>query len=195
MTRTQVPERRGAEAKQPPARLLRFGRILEEVLDLALGNPADLIQMETALALFHFRVTLRAEKRVNNHGDGGESGATHGKRESPIGRHGFQRYNSIDEIPGTAKNTSHGWATSNLTDGLQRSQAPLLRILAKSGPPVNHSRGGCTGLRNTPIPETLTSTVSPVTKGPTPAGVPVAMMSPGRSVIMREIQRTRKGTG
>src|SRR5205085_2389609 len=111
VTRTQVPERRGAEAKQPPARLLRFRRILEEVLDLALGNPADLIQMETALALFHFRVTLRAEKRVNNHGDGGESGATHGKRESPIGRHGFQRYNSIDEIPGTAKNTSHGWCS------------------------------------------------------------------------------------
>jgi len=34
-------------------------------------------------------------------------------------------------------------------------------------------------LRNTPTPATLTSTVSPAASGPTPAGVPVAMTSPG----------------
>src|SRR5713101_6913659 len=55
--------------------------------------------------------------------------------------------------------------------------------------------GGCTGLRNTPTPATLTSTVSPATNGPTPAGVPVAITSPGAKVIMREIQRTRNAGG
>src|SRR6267142_5478569 len=55
--------------------------------------------------------------------------------------------------------------------------------------------GACTGLRNTPIPATLTSTASPPTTGPTPAGVPVATTSPGQRVIMREIQRTRNAHG
>src|SRR6202022_3907304 len=55
--------------------------------------------------------------------------------------------------------------------------------------------GGGTGLRNTPIPATLTSTTSPATSGPTPAGVPVAITSPGYRVIMREIQRTRNAQG
>src|ERR1700682_3232579 len=51
--------------------------------------------------------------------------------------------------------------------------------------------GACTGLRNTPIPATLTSTTSPATSGPTPAGVPVAITSPGYRGIIRDIQRTR----
>ena len=37
-------------------------------------------------------------------------------------------------------------------------------------------------LRRMPSPVISTSTVSPATKGPTPAGVPVRMTSPGRSV-------------
>ena len=41
----------------------------------------------------------------------------------------------------------------------------------------------------------VTSTVSPATSGPTPAGVPVAMTSPGIKVIMREIQPTRNPGG
>src|SRR5216684_1756008 len=53
----------------------------------------------------------------------------------------------------------------------------------------------CTGLRNTPIPATLISTTLPATSGPTPAGVPVAITSPGQRVIMREIQRTRNAQG
>src|SRR6266704_2753612 len=53
---------------------------------------------------------------------------------------------------------------------------------------------GCTGLDNTPIPSTVTSVVSPASKGPTPAGVPVAIKSPGSSVIIREIQRTINST-
>src|ERR1700739_103745 len=55
--------------------------------------------------------------------------------------------------------------------------------------------GACTGLCNTPIPETETSTLSPATIGPTPAGVPVAITSPGTRVIIREIQRIRNSTG
>src|SRR5215469_10128950 len=56
-------------------------------------------------------------------------------------------------------------------------------------------RAACTGLRNTPTPATETSTVSPPESVPTPAGVPVAITSPGIKVIIREIQRTRNSTG
>src|SRR5580692_4942908 len=59
----------------------------------------------------------------------------------------------------------------------------------------NYMCGACTGLRNTPTPSTLTSTTSPATSGPTPAGVPVAIKSPGLRVMTREIQRTRNDTG
>lgn len=44
-----------------------------------------------------------------------------------------------------------------------------------------------TGLRNVPTPLTATSTTSPAASGPTPEGVPVAMTSPGKSVIICEI--------
>lgn len=44
-----------------------------------------------------------------------------------------------------------------------------------------------TGLVSVPIPETVTDTESPSTIGPTPAGVPVRMTSPGRRVITAEI--------
>src|SRR6516225_1437253 len=56
-------------------------------------------------------------------------------------------------------------------------------------------RRACTGLRNTPTPATETSTVSPPSRAPTPAGVPVAITSPGISVIIREIHRSRNSTG
>ncbi len=55
--------------------------------------------------------------------------------------------------------------------------------------------GGCgvqgcsyatTGFRRTPTPGISTSTTSPGWSGPTPAGVPVAMRSPGSSVITCE---------
>src|SRR2546425_13305723 len=65
----------------------------------------------------------------------------------------------------------------------------------KPGSGGNYPLGGCTAFRSVPIPSTETSTTSSATSGPTPAGVPVAITSPGTSVIMREIQRTRKGTG
>lgn len=47
--------------------------------------------------------------------------------------------------------------------------------------------GAATGLRNVPTLLTVTSTTSPAASGPTPEGVPVAMTSPGRSVIICEI--------
>ena len=47
---------------------------------------------------------------------------------------------------------------------------------------VDRSR---TGLVSVPIPSTVTETVWPSTIGPTPAGVPVRMVSPGSSVITR----------
>jgi len=56
---------------------------------------------------------------------------------------------------------------------------PHVSILPKQEEVDYCACGACTGLRNTPIPATLTSTASPATTGPTPAGVPVAITSPG----------------
>ena len=47
--------------------------------------------------------------------------------------------------------------------------------------------GVATGLRNLPTLLMVTSTTSPAASGPTPEGVPVAMTSPGKSVITCEI--------
>jgi len=47
-----------------------------------------------------------------------------------------------------------------------------------------------TGLANVPIPSMVTLTVSPSSMGPTPAGVPVRMMSPGNNVITAETHST-----
>jgi len=44
---------------------------------------------------------------------------------------------------------------------------------------------------STPIPSISTSTVSPTPRGPTPAGVPVMMTSPGRRVMIPEMKDTR----
>ena len=43
-----------------------------------------------------------------------------------------------------------------------------------------------TGFRSTPMPSNSTSTTSPVERGPTPAGVPVIITSPGSNVITLE---------
>src|SRR5688572_32841763 len=51
---------------------------------------------------------------------------------------------------------------------------------------VAHGRS-ITGLASTPTPSTSISTVSPGAIGPTPAGVPVEMTSPGSSVITFEM--------
>src|SRR5438105_15691207 len=69
-----------------------------------------------------------------------------------------------------------GLDDSDTADRLRRSHRPHYpRILAKLRPQVSHSRGASTGLRNTPMIEAATSTVSPARSGPTPAAVPVGM--------------------
>lgn len=52
-------------------------------------------------------------------------------------------------------------------------------------PRANHS--STTGFLSVPTPSTLTSITSPATTGPTPLGVPVAIKSPGCSVITSAI--------
>src|SRR5262249_39324175 len=49
-------------------------------------------------------------------------------------------------------------------------------------------RGQATTLRKTPMPSIDTSTTSPAASGPTPAGVPVRITSPGFSVITEEMK-------
>ena len=51
---------------------------------------------------------------------------------------------------------------------------------------ADHRRYASTRLVKRPIPSIATVTSSPGASGPTPAGVPVAMRSPGTSVMMRE---------
>src|SRR5712691_3468277 len=46
-----------------------------------------------------------------------------------------------------------------------------------------HRCSATTGFRSTPTPGISTSTMSPGASGPTPAGVPVAIRSPGSSVM------------
>ena len=65
---------------------------------------------------------------------------------------------------------------------------PLQRIRRKRAFRAFNPRrrpGSC----NTPIPGIEISTTSPLTTGPTPDGVPVAIKSPGLSVITCEMNR------
>ena len=55
------------------------------------------------------------------------------------------------------------------------------------GVPTAPCQGPTTPFESSPTPSISTSTVSPAASGPTPAGVPVRMRSPGRSVIIREM--------
>ena len=63
---------------------------------------------------------------------------------------------------------------------------PLLRLsrLYLGAADERHQSAALTGLDNTPMFSTSTSTMSPGDSGPMPAGVPVIMTSPGSSVIM-----------
>ena len=60
--------------------------------------------------------------------------------------------------------------------------------------PNAYSHAFTTGLVRTPIDCTSTSTTSPSTIGPTPAGVPVRMTSPGNSVITLVTYSTSSAT-
>src|SRR5690606_12540068 len=82
---------------------------------------------------------------------------------------------------------TEGDATEHLPEREHRDGAPLDRGQLLDGrsahEPVTASR---TGLRSVPIPVTSTSMTSPATTGPTPAGVPVMITSPGSKVNASE---------
>ena len=61
----------------------------------------------------------------------------------------------------------------------REGQLPTAPLLDREG-------AHTTALRSVPIPSMVTSTKSPTASGPTPAGVPVAMTSPGSSANQRE---------
>src|ERR1700740_2316927 len=118
----------------------------------------------------------------------------------PIASMSFQSDDTVFKETSPWFRVGPGQSTGRLTTGhsLRRServQTPRKQFYRTALARDYCSGEACTGLRNTPIPATLTSTTSLATSGPTPAGVPVAITSPGLSVIIREIQRTRKAKG
>jgi hypothetical protein len=51
---------------------------------LAFGNSADLVQVKTAFAFGFLGIRGGTEKRVYNHGQAGNRGATHGQHKFPV---------------------------------------------------------------------------------------------------------------
>src|ERR1700687_734900 len=191
LARAQVGERPGTG--EETFRCARLGRVRDELGDLAFRYAADLVQMKAAPAFDFFGIFRGAKKGVGDHGDGGNRGATHGEKEFPIIRHCIQGDGSAAVCRAVHALTSLG--SGYLIHRSQPAQTPRTQFYPSEMVRDYWARGACTGVRNRPIPATLTSATSPATSGPTPAGVPVAITSPGSSVIMREIQRTRKAQG
>ena len=63
---------------------------------LTLGDAADLIEVQTALAFNRFFVLNGTSKGVKNHKDGGNGGATHREYEFRIRRQDNQRDGSVN---------------------------------------------------------------------------------------------------
>src|SRR5215469_7233876 len=113
----------------------------------------------------------------------------------PKARNNFQSASNPLTLPGDPKIKEQQLRNPSPTRG-PASLFPTASYLTETLPRLrSQDRAACTGLRNTPTPATETSTVSPPESVPTPAGVPVAITSPGIKVIIREIQRTRNSTG
>src|SRR5579864_6067441 len=74
-------------------------------------------------------------------------------------------------------------------------RTPLALIRGPGAPPRTQAVRATTGLLNVPMPASTISTVSPGCIGPTPAGVPVAITSPGISVITRDTHGIITSTG
>src|SRR6202140_4180123 len=196
MARAHVRKRAGACAEQTLARLFRCGRVLDELDDLPFGNAADLVQMEAALAFLFFGIQGGTQESISDHGQRGYQRATHGEQQFPIGKQGLQRADSVfSDRWNCTRRTEDSIHAMRRKDSLHPPMPTDVYSIETSRRTRNYACGAYTGLRNTPTPATLTSTVSPATSGPTPAGVPVAMTSPGIKVIMREIQRTRNAGG
>ena len=147
--------------------------------------------MQSALAFFLFRISRRTHKRIGNQGKCGNTSAANRQKQFPIGEQFFQRPTPCISNLGNCERRIGSTIRLSTTSG----ETPFLpndSYLTETRQAMrSQEAGGCTGLCNTPMPEMETSTESPGVIGPTPAGVPVAIRSPGRSVIMREIQRIK----
>src|SRR5580704_5980568 len=148
----------------------------DQLNNLTFGNAADLVQVQPALALDFLRIFRGTKKGVGDHADGGNSSTAHSQHEFPIRRYCIQREGSVICV-GPVVTT--GQLKPSRYTGRFWLRNPTDAILPKEDDVDYCACGACTGLRNTPIPATLTSATSPATSGPTPAGVPVAIMSPG----------------
>jgi hypothetical protein len=173
--------------------------MLDDVDDLAFGDAADLIELKAAFALDVFGWFSGAKESVGNHRYGCDGGNAHPERYFQIGEYEKQR--RLLRLTESSRTFSMAKAVRALHSGLTSQRDSTVRIpshldiLPEGEAGGSYACAACTGLRNMPIPVTETSTVSFATSGPTPAGVPVEMTSPGSRVIMREIQRTRKAQG
>src|SRR5215510_5461921 len=68
--------------------------MLDQINNLAFGDTANLIEMKAALLFLLFGIQRRAEKRIDNHGDGGDGRPGHSEDKFPIGEQSFQGSNS-----------------------------------------------------------------------------------------------------
>jgi hypothetical protein len=108
MPRSRIWDWTGSRTKYAFARCLGFRRMLGELHDLALGDAADLIEMEAPFALDVFRGLRRPEESVSDHGQSRDRRATHRNDEFPIREKRFQRRDSTGcaewECDTTARN-------------------------------------------------------------------------------------------
>ena len=96
------------------------------------------------------------------------------RRSRALSARGHHRLGTRAGAPGS-RSTS-GTTTRTSTSPRRRSVAERADAAAAA------QRAARTGFDSVPRPETVTSTVSPSTMGPTPAGVPVRITSPGSRV-------------
>src|SRR5580658_4714454 len=196
--RPQIHDGLGTRTEKLSLHFARLVRMFRQLDDLTLRNSPDLIQVQAPPALHVLGLFRRTKKSIGDHHDRRNGRAGHCQNKFPVCEQSFQLKISI----GANKLCSEGHSLSDTVNLAARKKKAFRRIrptgvyfTERVAPSRNYVCGACTGLRNTPTPLTLTSTTSPATSGPTPAGVPVAIKSPGKRVITREIQRTRNATG
>ena len=84
MARPSRLERAGATAKKSLSCFVRFRRVLNKLDHLAFRNSPNLVQVKTAFAFGFLGIRGGTEKRVCNHGQAGNRGATHGQHKFPV---------------------------------------------------------------------------------------------------------------
>jgi hypothetical protein len=169
--------------------------MLRKLHHLAFRDSPDQIQMQPALSLLGLWISRRPGERISDQRECGEGSTANHKQQFPVGEEFFQRSTPYTPEFGNVCERNTGDPPPERIPR-QDTSLPYAFYSTECGQGVrSQEAGGCTGLCNTPIPETETSIVSPAVRGPTPAGVPVAITSPGNRVIMRESQRIRNSTG